>query len=101
MTVMTRTIRVLSQLPRFLGEWDRRSRARRALGRISPQLLVDIGLSPKAVARECRQPFWRPLGSDLAAPSWQASAAEKLGPALPAAVRPVARPAAVIFPCRA
>jgi len=107
-TVMTRTIEAVG---RRLGEWDRRARMRRALARISPRLLVDVGLSPEAVARESRQPFWRPLAGDLDALGGAAPAAVTPGPALPAAVRPAAtlpaavRPAATlaaaIFPCRA
>jgi uncharacterized protein YjiS (DUF1127 family) len=104
MTVMTSVVRAVSQLPRWLGDWDRRVRMRRELGRMPARMLVDIGLSPEAVARELRAPFWQPLGFDLAAPTgsseaWQAAVAR--GPALPPQVRSIARLATVVFPNRA
>lgn len=67
MTVMTQAMRAIGRLPRRIGDWGWRIRMRRELGGMPARLLVDIGLSPAAVACESRQPFWRPLGCDLAA----------------------------------
>lgn len=41
-----------------LAEWRRRIAARRALSRLDPHLLRDIGLSDVDVSRECARPFW-------------------------------------------
>ncbi|MEZ5797238.1 MAG: DUF1127 domain-containing protein [Paracoccaceae bacterium] len=42
-----------------LARWDDRRRSRRALVRLEPRLLRDIGLSETAATRECDKPFWR------------------------------------------
>lgn len=46
-----------------LAAWLRRcrekGRQRRALARLDPHLLADIGVSPAEAARECAKPFWR------------------------------------------
>ena len=41
-----------------LASWRLRSETRRALARLSPHELDDIGLTPDVASREARKPFW-------------------------------------------
>lgn len=43
-----------SSLPLFLSIWAER----RALARLSPSQLADLGLSEQVAAREAARPFW-------------------------------------------
>jgi uncharacterized protein YjiS (DUF1127 family) len=48
--------RLVRGVIRLLG----RARQRRALARLSDDLLRDVGLSRREVEAECRKPCWRP-----------------------------------------
>ncbi|SFC38734.1 DUF1127 domain-containing protein [Tropicimonas isoalkanivorans] len=41
-------------------KWDCRQRSRRALARLSPEHLKDIGITPDMADHEVRKPFWIP-----------------------------------------
>jgi uncharacterized protein YjiS (DUF1127 family) len=51
--------RIAARLLRALARMLRRGRERRALSRLSDDLLRDIGLTRHDVAAECRKPIWR------------------------------------------
>jgi len=50
---------VVPRLGALLRQWQRRSRERDQLARLSERDLHDIGLSRGAVYAELRKPFWR------------------------------------------
>lgn len=50
---------VVSRLGALLRQWQRRSRERDQLARLSERELHDLGLSRGAVYAELRKPFWR------------------------------------------
>lgn len=43
----------------ILKSWRLRSETRRALARLTPYELDDIGLTPDVAAREASKPFWQ------------------------------------------
>ncbi|NBR90218.1 MAG: DUF1127 domain-containing protein [Rhodobacteraceae bacterium] len=43
----------------LLVTWENRRRTRRALARLEPHILNDIGLTQQAAAKESTLPFWR------------------------------------------
>ena len=53
----------LARLPRTLLAtlliWQRRAEDRRHLATLDPRLLIDMGISEAAAARESAIPFWR------------------------------------------
>ena len=46
-------------LVRLLRIWIERSRSRRALARLAPHELLDVGIGAERAAGEARKPFWR------------------------------------------
>lgn len=50
---------VVPRLGALLRQWQRRSRERDQLARLSERELHDLGLSRGAVYAELRKPFWR------------------------------------------
>jgi|688.fasta_scaffold112686_3 uncharacterized protein YjiS (DUF1127 family) len=44
---------------RAVSNWMARHRSRRALARLDPHLLRDIGLTDHQLAQELSKPFWR------------------------------------------
>lgn len=42
----------------FLVTWDHRLRSRRALARLDPHLLRDIGIGHAEARQEAERPFW-------------------------------------------
>lgn len=51
--------RIALGLARKLLTWETRRHGRRALTRLDPHLLRDIGLGPEAALAEAGKPFWR------------------------------------------
>ncbi|GAB4387746.1 DUF1127 domain-containing protein [Albidovulum sp.] len=49
----------MAGLAPLLAMWRARRATRRALARLTPALLADIGLDAAAAAAEARKPFWR------------------------------------------
>jgi uncharacterized protein YjiS (DUF1127 family) len=64
-----RTLSSRSALPPMAGvlfaatvlvlTWEERRKTRRALQRLAPHMLRDIGLSDRDALSECKKPFWR------------------------------------------
>lgn len=50
---------VMKRAGRTVALWRSRARQRRALADLSPELLNDIGVSPRQAFLESRKPFWR------------------------------------------
>ncbi|SIS68048.1 DUF1127 domain-containing protein [Phaeovulum vinaykumarii] len=50
--------RLLRRLLRHLARWRRTRATRRALARLGPDQLRDIGLSAPEARREAARPFW-------------------------------------------
>lgn len=50
--------RLLVGLALTLARWDDRARSRRALSRLEPHMLRDIGLTDTARQTECHKPVW-------------------------------------------
>lgn len=50
---------VLVSAGHLVMQWSLRRRERRALTRLDPHMLRDIGLDAQAVAEECAKPIWR------------------------------------------
>jgi len=46
------------QIARRIGEWQRRSRSRQELQRLSDETLRDIGITRCDAHAEARKPFW-------------------------------------------
>ena len=42
----------------IIGLWRERARQRRDLAEMSPEMLRDIGVSPRAARAEANRPFW-------------------------------------------
>jgi len=105
MTLPSNTLRVFGALRRRLDAWHRLLHIRQELSRMPARLLIDIGLSPEAVARHANAPFWQRPERDLALQPGLNPAtgmAHALpGPALPRGFDGVARLAAAVFPNRA
>lgn len=51
-------------LTALIGEWRRRSAARRELASLDARFLRDTGISESQAAWEARRPFWRPLSGE-------------------------------------
>lgn len=51
--------RLVLTLAQTVVTWDLRRQGRRALRRLDPQQLDDIGLTPDHAAQEALKPFWR------------------------------------------
>ncbi|MFN3970730.1 MAG: DUF1127 domain-containing protein [Gemmobacter sp.] len=49
----------LARVVQLVVAWRERRATRRALARLDPHMLRDIGLPPEAVAHETAKPFWR------------------------------------------
>ena len=97
LTAIIAGTRRLTGLPAL---WLERIELRARLDTMPERLLVDIGLDPAAVASEVRRPFWRPFGERLApgAPPVRVARSPGALPAMPVALRPVARLAGATFP---
>ncbi|MBO6781745.1 MAG: DUF1127 domain-containing protein [Alphaproteobacteria bacterium] len=54
---LTGTVRIALGLP---CTWHARAGQRRALERLDPRLLDDVGIDAAAARREAGKPFWRP-----------------------------------------
>lgn len=55
----SRTAGLALQVLELIGQWTERHRQRRALDRLAPHELRDIGLTAADARRECAKPFWR------------------------------------------
>ena len=51
---------LVGALARLLMFWVSRARSRRALARLDPRILDDIGVSPERAAEEARKLPWHP-----------------------------------------
>ena len=51
--------RVLLRVTLLTVAWEMRRRTRKDLGKLSDQMLSDIGLDPWAAEAEASKPFWR------------------------------------------
>jgi len=51
--------RIAVRLAVVVVAWDTRARSRRALGKLAPDMLRDIGLTPREAQDEAAQPFWK------------------------------------------
>ncbi len=49
----------MSKTKAIVSEWSARVESRRALARLSPRMLADIGLEPFQVQIEINKPFWK------------------------------------------
>ena len=50
---------LLVGLARRVAVWERRARTRRALSRLDPHMLRDLGLDPVTARIEAARPFWK------------------------------------------
>lgn len=57
--VRTSLTDVVNHVRTTVAIWHSRARQRRALSDLSPELLKDIGVSPRQAFMESRKPFWR------------------------------------------
>jgi len=51
--------RVVFALAVTVLKWEQRQQTRRALNRLDPHMLADIGLSPQDARMECKKAFWQ------------------------------------------
>lgn len=49
----------LFNLARLFLVWEERRVTRRALSRLDPHMIRDVGLAPEAVTNETAKPFWQ------------------------------------------